>query len=116
MHHRANRMGEEPVSIDMLREAVTHEVRQAMTPWRLQVDQMDRDVELMKWTLFGNSTTGQVGVVTSMKEIRDALTALAKAADQRQILLKGIAVGLGVNIALQTGFFEAIGHFLKAIP
>lgn len=102
---------------DELREAVTHEVRQQITPYRLQLEQDREDIRLMKWTLYGNSEAGETGLVKSVKSMQSKLDTLIDLSEARENQWKGIRNALVVIGALSgVPALQALGKLVGLWP
>lgn len=95
-------MPNEPITREELRDIVTHEVRQQMTPYLLKVDQMNDDQRLMKWTLYGNNEAGEIGLVKSVRSMQTKLDTLIDLSTARDNQWKGIRTALAVIGALSS--------------
>lgn len=77
-----------------LREAVTSELRQQMTPIVLKVDNLADDIRMLKWTVYGNEIAGELGLVKSMRSIQTKLDTLIDLSEARENQWKGIKTAL----------------------
>jgi len=85
-----------------LRSAVTSEMRQQMTPYVLKLDQMQDDLRMLKWTVYGNEAAGEAGLVKSMKLIQSKLDTLIESSQARENQWKGIRNALAIIGALSS--------------
>jgi hypothetical protein len=100
-----------------LRDAVTSEVRQQMTPYVLRVAQDQDDLRLLKWTVYGNEQAGEVGLVKSMKSIQGKLDTLIASSEARENQWKGIRNALAIIGALSSlPLLQALGKLMGLLP
>ena len=85
-----------------LRSAVTSEMRQQLTPYQLKIDQMQDDLRMLKWTVYGNEAAGEAGLVKSMKLIQSKLDTLIESSQARENQWKGIRNALAIIGALSS--------------
>lgn len=106
-----------PTDHEELRAAVTHEVRQQLTPYLLQVGQDREDIRLMKWTLYGNSEAGEKGLVKSVQSMQDKLDTLIDLSQARENQWKGIRNALAVIGAISSlPALQALGKLTGLWP
>lgn len=106
-----------PPDRDELRDAVTYEVRQQLTPYLLKVDQMSDDQRMMKWTLYGNEAAGEAGLVKSVKSIQGKLDTLIDLSEARENQWKGIRNALiAVGALSSVPALQALGKLLGILP
>jgi len=85
-----------------LRSAVTSEMRQQMTVYVLKVDQMQDDLRMLKWTVYGNEAAGEQGLVKSVKSMQSKLDTLIELSQARDNQWKGIRNALTIIGALSS--------------
>ena len=79
---------------ESLRHAVTSEMRQQMTSYVLKVDQILEDMRMLKWTVYGNETAGELGLVKSVRSIQTKLDTILELSQARENQWKGIKAAL----------------------
>lgn len=105
------------VTRDELRDAVTSEVNQKLTPYLLQVSQDREDIRLMKWTLYGNSEAGETGLVKSVRSMQGKLDTLIDSSVARDNQWKGIRNALAVIGALSSlPLLQTLGKLVGLWP
>lgn len=110
-------MQNEPITHGELRDAVTHEVRQQITPYRLQLEQDREDIRLIKWTLYGNEIAGEVGLVRSVKSMQSKLDTLIDLSEARENQWKGIRNALiAVGALSSVPALQALGKLFGLLP
>ncbi len=100
--------------IDLMSE-ISAAVRQAVTPMQITLDRLDDSVHELERTVYGDPKTRQRGLVERIEDITAKLDTLIDQSRSRQNLIRGIAIGLAVNILQGFGVFELIGHLLKVL-
>lgn len=85
-----------------LRNAVTSEMRQQMTPYLLRLDQMSDDLRMLKWTVYGNEAAGELGLVKSVKSMQGKLDTIIELSHARENQWKGIRNALIVIGSIST--------------
>lgn len=98
-----------------LRSAVESEVKQRMTAYALQVNLTSEDMRIVKWTLFGNKDAGETGLVADVSAINDTLKKILHKSERRDYVTYGMAAGIALNLAEQTGWLATIVHALQAV-
>lgn len=87
---------------DELRNAVTSEMRQQMTPYVLKLDNMADDLRMLKWTVYGNEVAGEAGLVKSVKSMQGKLDQLIELSQARENQWKGIRNALVIIGGIST--------------
>jgi hypothetical protein len=95
-------MPNEPITRDDLRDAVTHESRQQLTPVVLKLDNLADDIRMLKWTVYGNEQAGEAGLVKSVKSMQGKLDKIIELSEARDNQWKGIRNALTVIGALSS--------------
>lgn len=90
------------ITSEELRSAVTHEVRQQLTAYVLQMSLNTKDVEMIKWTLYGNEMAGEAGIVKSVKSMSVKLDTLIDLGHARENQWKGIKAAFVVVGAISS--------------
>jgi hypothetical protein len=107
----------DPITRDDLRDVVTHEVRQHVTPYVLKLDNVADDVRMLKWTVYGNEAAGEAGLVKSMKSIQAKLDSLIESSAARDNQWKGIRNALiAVGTISSVPALQALGKLLGIWP
>lgn len=89
-------------------DAIAVEVRQQMTPYVVTVQRLDRDVETLRTTVYGNPAIQQRGLVESVRSIESKLDQIIDQRQQTTWLMRGVAAGLAINFAQITGLLPAL--------
>ena len=87
---------------DELRNAVTSEMRQQMTPYVLKVDNLADDIRMIKWTLYGNEAAGELGLVKGVKSMQTKLDKIIELSEARENQWKGIRNALVIIGSIST--------------
>ena len=100
-----------------LRNAVTSEMRQQMTPYVLKLDNMADDIRMLKWTVYGNEAAGEAGLVKSVRSIQGKLDTLIELSQARENQWKGIRNAL-IVIGSVSSFplLQALGKLIGIVP
>jgi len=110
-------MSDMPVEPEQLRSAVTHEVRQQMTPFLLKLDRVVEDAKQLRWTVYGDAAIGADGMVSTMKDIQKKMGVLIDQNEARDNQWKGIRAALVVVGALSSvPALQALGKLIGIIP
>ena len=92
-----------------------------MTPYVLKLDQMIEDLRMLKWTVYGNETAGEQGLVKSMRSIQGKLDTLIDKSDARDNQWKGIKIALAAiggiaSIPALQIILPILGKIIGAVP
>ena len=99
-----------------IRNAVTSEVAQRMTSYVLNMDQANRDLVMIKWTLYGNEIAGDVGLVRSVKGLNEKLDRVLDLSEARTNQWRGVKIALGiVGTLLSIQILPQLGQVFKAL-
>lgn len=77
------------------------EIRAAFAPLDVRLSRLER-------IIFGTSEEGNIGLIAQLREINKNLETLTKERQQTIWLLRGAAVGLGLNLLQITGLLPAL--------
>lgn len=93
---------------DDIAASIAVAVNQAMTPFRLTLDRLDDDVRQLRTTVYGDPTTRQKGLVELVSGMNEKLDQIIEQRKQTTWLMRGVAVGLALNLAQITGLLPAL--------
>jgi hypothetical protein len=83
-------------------------VTQAMTGWQLTLNRIERDVQQLRVTVYGDPAIQQKGLVEMVRGIDDKLDQIIEQRKQNTWLMRGVVGGLALNIAQATGLLPAL--------